>query len=353
MDKIACMIFRGGTSKGVYFLKDDLPKDERLRNKLLIRLMGSPDSRQIDGLGGGSTTTSKVAIVEKSKNSKYDLEYTFAQVEVEKDQICFPTCGNILMGVGAFGIETGLVKAQKDTTKIRILDVNTKMSIEQILQTPNAKINYNGDFKISGVPWSAAPIRSNFQAIVGAKTNKFYPTGNKIDLIEGVECSCVDVAMPCVIFRARDFDITAYENTKTLNNNKELLEKISALRIIAGEKMGFKNVTDLVYPKPILINSAKNKGTITARYFTPSKCHDAFAISGGLALLSSCLDKENITAEFVNIDRKESNALSVEHPCGFLDITIKKPKANWDGLSGDLIRTARLIMKGEVMIPKE
>lgn len=347
------MIIRGGTSKGVFFQKEHLPSDENLRNQLLIRLMGSPDNRQIDGLGGATTPTSKIAMVSKSRKPAYDLEYTFAQVFVEEKKINFPTCGNILTGVGIFGIAAGLIPAKEGQTKVRIFDVNTKMTIEQIIETPNQQIKSEGDFSISGVPFSGAPILCSFQNLVGAKSGKLYPTGAKIDNIGGKDCTCIDVAMPCVLFRARDFGVDAYESMADLNSNKNLLKELLKLRLKAGEKMGFGDVSSLVYPKPILLNYPQKGGTIAARYFTPQKCHDAFAISGGFALVTACLDVGNISDEFVNISIQEKNDLVIEHPCGTMELTIHKPDNHWHHISGTTTRTARLLLKGEVLIPPE
>ena len=353
MNTIKCMIIRGGTSKGIFFQKKDLPQNENLRNKLLIRLMGSPDNRQIDGLGGATTLTSKIAMIKASTNPDYDLEYTFAQIFVEDTKISFPTCGNILTGAGIFGIESGLVPAQEGQTKIRILDINTQMIVEQNIETPHKKITSAGSFTISGVPFSGSPIFCSFHNLVGAKSGKLYPTGKKIDIIDGKECTCIDVAMPCVLFRACDFGVSGYENMQELNNQQELLKELLQLRLKAGEKMGFGDVSSMVYPKPILLNKPQKGGTIAARYFTPQKCHDSFAISGGFALLTACLDKKNISNEFVNIEPQKKNNLIIEHPCGQMELSIYKPDNNWHNLTGATTRTARILLKGEVLIPPE
>jgi 4-oxalomesaconate tautomerase len=224
--KIPCLFMRGGTSRGPYFLKSDLPSNEEARNKILLAVMGSPDVRQIDGLGGADTVKSKVAIVSPSEEKDIDVDYLFAQVKIDEPIVdTKPSCGNMLIGVGPFAIEKGLVQAEDGLTKVRIRDVNTGMKIEEVVRTPNKKVSYEGDCKIDGVPNAGSPIDINFIDVIGSKTKKLFPTGNYIDELDGIEFSFVDAAMPVVFFRAKDFNLTGNETYQELSQNKSLIEK--------------------------------------------------------------------------------------------------------------------------------
>ena len=296
--KIPCLFMRGGTSRGPYFLKSDLPSNEEARNKILLAVMGSPDVRQIDGLGGADTVKSKVAIVSPSNEKDIDVDYLFAQVKIDEPIVdTKPSCGNMLIGVGPFAIEKGLVQAQDGLTKVRIRDVNTGMKIEEVVRTPNKKVSYEGDCKIDGVPNAGSPIDINFIDVIGSKTKKLFPTGNFIDELNGIEFSFVDAAMPVVFFRAKDFNLTGNETYQELSQNKSLIEKMNSIRIKAGEKVGFKNVAKSVIPKMALVSQGQ-KGDISSRYFTPWDCHPTYAITGSIALAAACKSKQSICSEF-------------------------------------------------------
>ena len=304
--KIPCLFMRGGTSRGPYFLKSDLPSNEEARNKILLAVMGSPDVRQIDGLGGADTVKSKVAIVSPSEEKDIDVDYLFAQVKIDEPIVdTKPSCGNMLIGVGPFAIEKGLVQAEDGLTKVRIRDVNTGMKIEEVVRTPNKKVSYEGDCKIDGVPNAGSPIDINFIDVIGSKTKKLFPTGNYIDELDGIEFSFVDAAMPVVFFRAKDFNLTGNETYQELSQNKSLIEKMNSIRIKAGEKVGFKNVAKSVIPKMALVSQGQ-KGDISSRYFTPWDCHPTYAITGSIALAAACKSKQSICSEFYN--NYESNS---------------------------------------------
>ena len=311
--KIPCLFMRGGTSRGPYFLKSDLPSNEEARNKILLAVMGSPDVRQIDGLGGADTVKSKVAIVSPSEEKDIDVDYLFAQVKIDEPIVdTKPSCGNMLIGVGPFAIEKGLVQAEDGLTKVRIRDVNTGMKIEEVVRTPNKKVSYEGDCKIDGVPNAGSPIDINFIDVIGSKTKKLFPTGNYIDELDGIEFSFVDAAMPVVFFRAKDFNLTGNETYQELSQNKSLIEKMNSIRIKAGEKVGFKNVAKSVIPKMALVSQGQ-KGDISSRYFTPWDCHPTYAITGSIALAAACKSKQSICSEFYN--NYESNSkFQIEHP---------------------------------------
>ena len=320
--KIPCLFMRGGTSRGPYFLKSDLPSNEEARNKILLAVMGSPDIRQIDGLGGADTVKSKVAIVSPSNEKDIDVDYLFAQVKIDEPIVdTKPSCGNMLIGVGPFAIEKGLVQAQDGLTKVRIRDVNTGMKIEEVVRTPNKKVSYEGDCKIDGVPNAGSPIDINFIDVIGSKTKKLFPTGNFIDELNGIEFSFVDAAMPVVFFRAKDFNVTGKETYQELSQNKSLIEKMNSIRIQAGEKVGFKNVAKSVIPKMALVSQGQT-GDISSRYFTPWDCHPTYAITGSIALAAACKSKQSICSEFYNNYDSESS-FRIEHPTGVSKIDIK------------------------------
>ena len=342
---------RGGTSKGAYFLMDDLPQDIEL-DRFLLQVMGSPDQRQIDGIGGGSMLTSKVALISPSKREGVDLDYKFVQVYVDKPLIdANPTCGNILTAVGCFGIETGLVPAQNGETTVTVFDVNTGFTVKQLIQTPNKQVTYTGNHSIDGVPGTAAPIAMSFINIVGVKTGKLFPTGNKTDIIDGMSVSCIDVAMPTVFFCAEELGVSGYESKAELDAKDGLIDKLLLLRAKAGVMMGMGDVGEGVIPKVAIVAPPQNKGSISGRYFTPFQCHDAFAVSAsfaaatGSAILGTILSER---AEGMQMESKEEQLFRLEHPAGKMDIGITFIAP--DDVVATVVRTSRLIMRGEVAI---
>ncbi len=228
---IPCLLMRGGTSKGPYFLADDLPPDPAARDRVLLAVMGSPHVRQIDGIGGGDSLTSKVVIVGRSARPGIDIDYLFAQIAVGEGGVdTAPNCGNMLAGVGPFAIERGLVRAADPQTTVRIFNVNTGKVIEAVIQTPGGSVTYDGDARIDGVPGHGAPIVLNFLDAAGAKTGKLLPTGQPIDLIDGIEVSCVDLSSPLVFVAAAALGKTGYETKRELDGDPELLARLEALR---------------------------------------------------------------------------------------------------------------------------
>ncbi len=224
---IPCTFMRGGTSKGPFFRVDDLPSDVAIRDRVLLAAMGSPDLRQIDGLGGSDTLTSKVAIISKSSRPGVDVDYLFAQVDIARPIVdTSPSCGNMLAGVAPFAIENGMIPARNGETRVIIYNVNTKARIEAVIQTPGCEVQYAGDARIDGVPGTAAPILLNFMDVVGSASGKMLPTGHPREVIEGVEVSCIDVAMPMIMLRATDLGLTGYEGRPEINSNKALLARI-------------------------------------------------------------------------------------------------------------------------------
>jgi 2-methylaconitate cis-trans-isomerase PrpF len=287
--KIPCVLMRGGTSKGPFFLASDLPADPQLRDEVLIAALGSPHEYQVDGVGGGNPLSSKVAIISKSQQPGADVDYLFAQVIVNERRVdTKPNCGNMLVAVGPFAIEAGLVRASDAETVVRIHNVNTKSMVESIVQTPGGHVSYAGAVAIDGVPGTAAPVKLNFKSAVGAVTGKLLPTGNVLDVIDGIEVSCVDVAMPIVLMRAEQFGKTGYETTAELDADEAMLARMEAVRIKAGLLMGMGDVSKSVVPKAALLAPPRHGGTITSRYFMPHSCHKAHPVTGTICVASAC-----------------------------------------------------------------
>ncbi len=352
---VPCLYMRGGTSKGPYFKLDDLPKDRETRDRFLLAAMGSPDARQIDGLGGADTLTSKVAVVGKSARPGVDVDYHFCQVDISKPIVdTNPSCGNMLAGVAPFAIESGIVPAKDGETRVVIFDVNTQSKIEAVIQTPGREVNYIGDARIDGVPGSAAPVILNFMDIIGSKSGKMLPTGKAIEKIDGIDVSLVDVCMPMMLMRATDLGLTGIEGRKEIDGNKELLARIEKIRLEAGRRMTFGDVTDKVIPKVGLLSPPRDpKGTITSRYLTPHALHAAHAVTGACCVSTACAIEGSVAAELARMPAGNPCTIWIEHPTGMVDIRleVKGSGMDMDVICG-VLRTARPIMQGQVLVPK-
>lgn len=351
---VPCMIFRGGTSKGPYFRAGDLPADPAMRDRFLLAAMGSPDARQIDGLGGADTLTSKVAIVSPSERPDADVDYLFAQVSVDKPIVDIePSCGNMLSGVGPFAIERGMVRAQNGETRVVIHNVNTKSRIEAIILTPGGEIQYDGEASIDGVPGRAAPIRLNFMDIVGSKTGSLLPTGHERDVIDGIEVTMIDVAMPMVIMRAADLGKTGYEAPAELDTDRALFARMEAIRRQAGRLMGLGDVAEKVIPKLGIVAPPRQGGTVAARYFVPHKTHAAFAVTGSMCVATCAVLKGSVADGIAKPPPGEDREILIEHPTGVIDVALatRGQGASMEVVSGGAVRTARKIMDGTVFVP--
>ena len=345
--RIPCTLMRGGTSRGPFFLASHLPRDRQERDALLISAMGSGHELQVDGIGGGNPLTSKVAIVGPATVPGAHVDYLFAQVKVaERIVDTSPNCGNMLSAVGPFAIEAGLVCAENGTTTVRIHNVNTGKIIEARVATPNGRVAYDGDTAIDGVPGTAAPVHLAFANSAGAKTGKLFPTGQTTDRIQGVDVTCIDAAMPLVIIRACDLGKTGYETPAELDADRAFMDRLEAIRIEAGERMGFKDVANLVIPKPVLIASPRHGGTIAARYFMPASCHKAFAITGAVGLATACVKPGTVAAALVG-KIELPRTLVIEHPSGRLEIALQTVAGQADPVAS-LVRTARRLFEGAV-----
>lgn len=350
---IPCLFMRAGTSRGPFFKLSDLPVDTAARDRVLLAAMGSPDARQINGLGGAVTVASKVAIVSKSTRPGVDLDYLFAQVDIEKPMVdTNPSCGNMLSGVLPFAIETGLFPAMDGETRAMIYNVNTQSRIEAIVQTPGGYVAYEGRAEIAGVPGTAAPIVLNFMDVVGSISGKMLPTGNLRDTIQGVEITCIDVAMPMILFNADDLGLDGTEGKAGIDSNRELMARIESIRREAGQRMGFGNVTDKVIPKVGILSAPRQGGAITSRYLTPLALHPAHAVTGAVCVASACALKGSVAHAVAAPSAENPRTIWIEHPSGQIDVRLSTTGTGpaMDVVAGTL-RTARPIMRGEVLVP--
>lgn len=353
---IPCTLMRGGTSKGPYFHAADLPADPVERDRVLLAAMGSPHARQIDGIGGGDTLTSKVVIVSPSSVPGIDVEYLFAQVSVETATVdTTPNCGNMLSGVGPFAIENGLVAASDPVTTLRILNLNTGKVVEAVVQTPGGHVTYDGPARIDGVPGSGAPILLNFLDAAGAKTGRLFPTGNRIDLIDGVEVSCVDFSSPLVFVPAEALGRSGYETKRELDADRALKAALESIRLQVALAAGLGDARDKVLPKIALVAPPRAGGTVASRYFTPWNCHSAYAVTGALCLAAAASIPGTVVHRVARPRPDDTVLVTIEQPAGTLDIRMKPaPASTADNpvfLSAGLIRTARRLFEGHVHVP--
>jgi 4-oxalomesaconate tautomerase len=353
---IPYMHFRGGSSKALFFNAKDLPTNETLRNKTILAAMeGSDlgDARQIDGLGGGSSLSSKVAVVSPSNIEGVDLDYYFIQVMLGKGKVSTTqTCGNILAGVLPFAIESGMIQATKPTTKAVINILNTGGLCEVIVETPNGKVNYAGNAKVDGVLGTAAPIICNYLNTEGATCGALLPTGNAVDTIDGKEMTCIDNGMPVVILRATDFGISGNETKEELDNNTVLKQELESIRLKIGYKMNLGDVQEQSIPKMCLISPPITEGGIVnTRMFIPHVCHDAIGVLAAVSVATACILPETITKNISILRGKDS--FSVEHPTGEFMVNIETKVLNRQLVikKSGVMRTARLLSKGVVFIP--
>lgn len=351
---IPYLFLRGGTSRGPYFNRSDLPEDRETLAEVLLAVVGSGHPLNIDGIGGGAAVTTKVAMLSRSNDPDADVDYFFAQVSVEDRIVDFkPTCGNILSGVGPAALEMGLVAPTGDRTSVRVLSVNTGERVEAVVETPGGKVRYDGTAAIDGVPGTAAPIYLNFMDVVGSSTGALLPTGAARDVIDGIEVTCMDVAMPMAIARAADFGLTGHETVAELDANRAFYARMEPIRIEAGKRMGMGDVSNSVTPKFGLLAEPRAGGTIAARYFMPKSCHPTMAVTGSQCL-ASCVLTPGTVAEGLFVPPQGQPALVViEHPSGTIEVTVDY-QTGADGFrlrSAGLLRTARLLAGGVVYVP--
>ncbi|MEE3635834.1 4-oxalomesaconate tautomerase [Pseudomonas sp. AL 58] len=349
--RIPCLLMRGGTSKGAYFLASDLPSQPTQRDRLLLAVMGSPDKRQIDGIGGSDPLTSKVAIIKPSDRPDADVDYLFAQVLVDEPRVDYgQNCGNILAGVGPFAIEKGLVAIHAAITPVRIFMENTGQVAVAKVPTPNGAICYAGETRIDGVPGQAAPILIEFADVAGSSCGALLPTGNARDVFDGVEVTCIDNGMPVVLVRAADLGCSGEESPEQLEANSLLKARLESIRLQAGPRMNLGDVSARNVPKMCLVAPAQSGGAISTRSFIPHRCHTAIGVFGAVSAATACLIEGSVAHSIAHLPGGEVKRISVEHPTGEFSVEIRLHNGQIAGCG--LIRTARLLFEGRVCVPE-
>jgi 2-methylaconitate cis-trans-isomerase PrpF len=348
--RIPCVLMRGGTSRGPYFLADDLPADAATRDAVLLAAMGSPHPMQVDGIGGAQTLTSKVAIVSRSATPGVDVDYLFAQVDVGRALVdTRPNCGNMLAGVGPFAIEAGLVPAQPGETLVRILNVNTGTRVDAVIRTPGGAVTYEGTAEIPGVAGTAAPVMLRFRDVAGSQTGRLFPTGARAEEIDGIRVTLIDGAMPMMLLDAAALGADIHATPDALNADRALFAAVEALRRQAGQRMGLGDVADSVIPKPCLLGPPTDGSAhLTARYFTPHDCHRAMAVTGGITLAAAARMAGTLAHGAAGGDPGE--VVRIAHPSGVMEVPIglEGGEVAWAGT----LRTARRIFEGTLLIPR-
>lgn len=352
---IPCTLMRGGTSKGPFFLATDLPSDTALRDRVLLAVMGSPDARQIDGVGGAEPLTSKVAIVSKSTRPGVDVDYLFAQVSIDKPMVdVSPNCGNMLAGVGPFAIEKGLITARDPKTPVSIYMVNTGNLAVATIETPGGVVRYDGDTAIAGVPGTAAPIVIDFLDTAGSVCESLLPTGKPRDRVEGIDVTCVDNGMPVVVIPASALGKTGYESPKDLDADAPFKQRLETLRLAIGPLMGLGDVRDKVVPKMTLIAPPRAGGHICTRTFIPHKCHAAIGVLGAVSVATACVLPGSVAEGIVRKATGKPLIVSVEHPSGEFTVTLEVSGegANFKVERSGILRTARALFEGQVLVQR-
>jgi 4-oxalomesaconate tautomerase len=343
---------RAGTSRGPFLDLRDLPTDIAERDKVLLKIMGSPDKNQIDGIGGATFVTSKVVMVQPSEREGIDVDYLFAQVIIDKPIVdTNPTCGNMMSGVAPFAIEQGWVKATHPETTVMVYNFNTDSTIEMVVQTPNGEVNYtDGDFAIDGVPGTGAPIVMNAFGIAGGATGKLFPTGKQREVIHGIDVSIVDAGNLMLLLKAEDIGLTGLEDEAFFEQNVELMQRIEAIRLEAGLLAGMGDVSDSVLPKVGILSKARVGGTVKSQYLTPHSLHPSHAVSGATCIGAAAKCKGTIAADLASVGEEDREKIVVEHPSGVIPVQIHVSGKGDDFtvISAGTLRTARKIMDGNV-----
>ncbi len=344
---------RAGTSRGPYFNRADLPEGRDALTRTLVQVIGSGSALNIDGIGGGDAVTCKVAMLSPATEDAADIDYFFAQVDGMTPVVDYgPTCGNMLVGVGPAAIEMGLVPVAGDTTTVRIRAVNTGALVSAIVQTPSGRVSYAGETAIDGVPGTAAPVALNFLDVVGSKSGVMFPTGNAVDTFDGIDVTCIDVAMPMMIARAADFGLSGYETQAELVGNTDLSARMEPIRLQAGAAMGFGDVSASVVPKIGLIAPAQSDAHLCARYFMPWKPHPTLAVTGSQCIAACALASGTVADGIARPVERGPEVIRIEHPMGTMEVTVDFTRAGdtLNFISAGVVRTARMIARGEVMV---
>ena len=350
VEGIPCLYIRGGTSKGAYFLSGDLPIDTDERDDLLLRIMGTPDPRQIDGLGGAHPLTSKVAVIQKSEGPDTDVDYLFLQLGVDEAFVTDKqNCGNLLAGVGPFAVERGLVPAGDESTTVRIRMVNTDSIATARFSTPGGVVDYDGDLAIDGVPGTAGAISLDFEGVAGSSTGALFPTGNLADDVDGVTVTCVDNGMPSVLMRAVDLGLTGAESPADLEADSSLAERLASIRMHAAELMGMGDVSSATVPKLVLLAAPSGGGAIATRSFLPKRVHTSIGVLGALTVAAGVIPDGTVGHGLAALPAG-SEPFSIEHPTGHfdVDVSVEHHGDEWVVTRSAALRTARKIFDGLV-----
>jgi 4-oxalomesaconate tautomerase len=351
---VPAALMRGGTSKGLYFLASDLPADTAARDRFLLAAMGSPDVREIDGVGGGHPLTSKVAVVSASDRAGIDVDYLFLQVWPDRAEVSDQqNCGNILAGVGPFAIERGLVAPTVDLTPVAIYMVNTDSKATAFVETPGGTVNYAGTARIDGVPGTHAPININFEDVAGSSCGALLPTGNVVDEVLGVQVTCIDNGMPVVCLNASDFGITGYETPAEIEANAELRARVEEIRLAAGPLMNLGDVTNKTVPKMSLLSKAADGGLLNTRTFIPHRVHESIGVLGAVSVATACMLEGSVAAQIAGLGTVGSSLeVEVEHPTGFFTVQMEVDNSSGSPVvtKSALLRTARMLMSGSVYV---
>jgi 4-oxalomesaconate tautomerase len=340
------MWMRSGTSKGGFFLADDLPSDAAARDTFLLSAFGSPDPRQIDGMGGADPLTSKVAVVSRSTQSGADVDYLFLQVFVDQAIVSdSQNCGNMLAGVGPFAIERGLVVASGEETQVSIFMVNTGKLATATVRTPGGAVSYAGDARIDGVPGTAAPIPLAFADIAGSSCGALLPTGHAVDVVNGVSVTLIDNGMPCVVLAAADVGITGYEDRETLDADDAVKTRLEAIRLAAGPLMNLGDVADKSVPKMMVVAPPRQGGAISVRSFIPHRVHASIGVLGAVSVATACLIEGSPAAAVAVVPGGRTKTLDVEHPTGATGCVIELDDAG-EIIGAAMLRTARKLFDG-------
>ncbi len=345
---IRAMWMRGGTSKGGYFLASDLPADAAARDRLLLRIMGSPDPRQIDGMGGGDPLSSKVAVVRPSERPGVDVDYLFLQVFVDRAVVTdAQNCGNILAGVGPFAIERGLVAAREGETPVVIWMENTGQVAEARVRTPGRRVSYAGDARINGVPGSAAAVPIAFRDTAGSSCGALLPTGSAADVVEGVAVTMIDNGMPCVLMRAADLGLSGGEAPEVLEADALLRARLEAIRLACGPLMNLGDVAEKSIPKMVLVSPPRTGGAVATRTFIPHSCHRAIGVLGAVSVATACLLEGSVARSLASVGEGPLRNLSIEHPSGEMTVVVELDEGG-AVRRASVLRTARKLMDGVV-----
>lgn len=355
---IPCHFMRGGTSHGPFFKASDLPADVATRDRVLLAAMGSPDTRQIDGIGGADPLTSKVGIVAPGSNG-VDIEWTFAQVSLREPLVdTTPNCGNMLAAVVPFALESGMIAPRGDVTTLRVLTRNTGTLSDIEVQTPGGRVEYAGSARIDGVPGTASPVNISFLDTAGSVCGALFPTGNLVDRFDGIDVTCIDNGMPVVIMLAADLGASGYETRDELNANTALKKRIESIRLQAGPAMKLGDVTKKVVPKMCLVAKplpdTQPAGHISTRTFIPHDCHSAVGVLGAVTVATAAVTPGTVASRVAQIPAGTRKTFSVQHPSGEFTVVLEMSTGNPAEVArASLLRTARLLMRGEVMIPAD